>query len=60
VSGRLGYERVGKGAPVVLLHPLGADNQIWRPIIDRLRDRRELIAVVTGNSLGGWWPSTSD
>jgi pimeloyl-ACP methyl ester carboxylesterase len=45
VSGSLAYERIGEGPPLLLLHPLGADRQVWRPIIDRLRDRRELIAV---------------
>jgi pimeloyl-ACP methyl ester carboxylesterase len=45
VSGSLAYERIGRGSPLLLLHPLGADRQVWRPIIDRLRDRRELIAV---------------
>jgi len=29
----------------VLLHPLGTDRHVWDPIVERLRDRRELIAV---------------
>ncbi|HET9103987.1 MAG TPA: alpha/beta fold hydrolase [Solirubrobacteraceae bacterium] len=29
----------------MLLHPLGADQRIWDPIVDRLKDRRELITV---------------
>jgi pimeloyl-ACP methyl ester carboxylesterase len=29
----------------VLLHPLGADRHVWEPIVQRLRGRRELIAV---------------
>jgi pimeloyl-ACP methyl ester carboxylesterase len=29
----------------VLLHPLGADRDVWTPIVDRLYDRRELITI---------------
>jgi pimeloyl-ACP methyl ester carboxylesterase len=29
----------------VLLHPLGAHRQVWEPIVERLRDQRDLIAV---------------
>ena len=29
----------------MLLHPLGADRHVWEPIVQRLRGRRELIAV---------------
>ena len=41
----LAYDRTGNGPPLVLLHPLGADRRVWDPIVARLRDRRELIAV---------------
>ncbi len=41
----LDYERVGHGPTLVLLHPMGADHRVWNPVIDRLRDRRELLAV---------------
>jgi pimeloyl-ACP methyl ester carboxylesterase len=41
----LAHDRTGYGAPLVLLHPLGADRHIWDPVIPYLRDRRELIAV---------------
>jgi pimeloyl-ACP methyl ester carboxylesterase len=41
----LAYDRTGRGEPLVLLHPLGAHRQVWDPIVERLRDRRELIAV---------------
>ena len=37
--------RVGSGPPLVLLHPLGADRHVWDPVVERLRDRRELIGV---------------
>ncbi len=29
----------------MLVHPLGADRHVWDPIVERLSDRRELIAV---------------
>ncbi len=41
----LAYERIGRGPTLVLLHPLGADHCVWNPVIERLRDRRELLAV---------------
>jgi pimeloyl-ACP methyl ester carboxylesterase len=41
----LAYDRTGTGAPLLLLHPLGADRRVWKPIVERLRDHRELIAV---------------
>jgi pimeloyl-ACP methyl ester carboxylesterase len=33
----LAYDRAGSGPPPVLLHPLGADRQVWRPVIELLR-----------------------
>jgi pimeloyl-ACP methyl ester carboxylesterase len=45
LSRLLAYDRTGRGEPLVLLHPLGAHRQVWEPIVERLRDRRELIAV---------------
>lgn len=41
----LAYDRVGSGPPLVLVHPLGADRHIFRPIVDLLSDRREVITV---------------
>ena len=41
----LAYERVGSGPPLVLLHGVGHRRQAWYPVVDRLRDRRELILV---------------
>jgi pimeloyl-ACP methyl ester carboxylesterase len=29
----------------VLLHPLGADRRVWDPVVERLRDQRELVVV---------------
>ncbi len=39
------YTRTGSGPALLLLHPLGADREVWRPVVDRLCDRRELIAI---------------
>ena len=41
----IAYDRTGDGPPLVLLHPLGADRRMWDPIVERLRHRRELIAI---------------
>jgi pimeloyl-ACP methyl ester carboxylesterase len=41
----LAYTRTGAGAPLVLLHPLGADRGAWRPVIPALAARFDVIAV---------------
>jgi pimeloyl-ACP methyl ester carboxylesterase len=41
----IAFDRVGDGPPLALLHPLGADRQIWRPVVDLLRGQRELILL---------------
>jgi len=41
----IAYDRVGSGPALVLLHPLGADRRCWDPIVARLRDHREVIAI---------------
>jgi pimeloyl-ACP methyl ester carboxylesterase len=42
---RLAYDRVGRGEPLVLLHPLGADRHVWRPIVPLLVDHRDVVNV---------------
>jgi pimeloyl-ACP methyl ester carboxylesterase len=41
----LAFDRVGSGPTLVLLHPLGADRRVWVPLIERMSDDRELLAV---------------
>ena len=33
------------GRALVLLHPLGADRKVWRPVLDRLTAERDVICV---------------
>ncbi len=39
----LAYDRSGCGPPLVLLHPLGADRQVWRPLLPYLEPHRDVI-----------------
>jgi pimeloyl-ACP methyl ester carboxylesterase len=41
----LAYERRGSGPPLVLLHALGADRQMWQPVLDHLAGQRDVVAV---------------
>ena len=41
----LAYESHGSGTPIVLLHGLTFDRHSWRPIIDRLGDDVQTIAI---------------
>jgi pimeloyl-ACP methyl ester carboxylesterase len=40
----LAYDRRGHGPPLVLLHPLGADRRVWRPVLDALAAERDVLA----------------
>jgi pimeloyl-ACP methyl ester carboxylesterase len=37
--------RRGRGEPLVLIHPLGAELVVWEPVIERLSRDRDVIAV---------------
>jgi pimeloyl-ACP methyl ester carboxylesterase len=39
------YERRGQGVPLVLLHGIGHRWQAWEPVLDRLAEHHEVIAV---------------
>jgi pimeloyl-ACP methyl ester carboxylesterase len=41
----LAFDRLGSGPPLVLIHPLGADRYVWRPVLERLAEERDCIAV---------------
>ena len=42
---RLSHIRTGSGEPLLLVHGLGSQCRVWRPVIDRLAAEREVIAV---------------
>jgi pimeloyl-ACP methyl ester carboxylesterase len=39
------YRRLGSGTPLVLLHGIGHRWQAWRPVLDRLAERHDVIAI---------------
>jgi pimeloyl-ACP methyl ester carboxylesterase len=41
----IAYDRSGSGPPLVLIHPLGASRRVWRPVLARLSEQRDCIAV---------------
>jgi len=42
---QIAYDRAGTGPTLVLLHPLGADRHVWRPVLEYLTPIRDCIAV---------------
>lgn len=42
---RLVIDRKGAGEPVVLIHGIGHRRQAWEPLVDRLAERYDVIAV---------------
>lgn len=44
-AGGIAYERTGTGEPLVLIHPLGGDRRVWRPILPLLAEHRDVIAI---------------
>jgi len=41
----LAHHRRGSGPPLVLVHGIGSQWQVWTPVLDRLAREREVIAV---------------
>jgi len=44
-NGLLNHLRTGTGEPIILLHPLGAELVVWEPVVARLAEERDVIAV---------------
>jgi pimeloyl-ACP methyl ester carboxylesterase len=42
---RLSHQRRGSGPPLVLIHGIGSQWQMWLPVMDRLAAEREVIAL---------------
>jgi pimeloyl-ACP methyl ester carboxylesterase len=41
----LNYVRRGSGEPLLLIHGLGSQYQVWEPVIDRLADECDVVAL---------------
>jgi len=41
----LAYERVGRGEPLLLIHGISHRRQGWAPVLDRLAEHHEVIAI---------------
>ena len=41
----LAHDRAGAGPPLVLVHPLGADRGVWRPVLPFVGEHHDCIAV---------------
>jgi len=41
----LGVDRAGSGPPLVLIHGLGADRHVWKPVFERLAAERDVLAI---------------
>jgi pimeloyl-ACP methyl ester carboxylesterase len=41
----LNHVRRGGGEPLVLVHPLGAELVVWEPVLDRLAEERDVVAL---------------
>jgi pimeloyl-ACP methyl ester carboxylesterase len=41
----IAFDRRGSGPPLVLIHSLGTDRSVWRPVLDRLSAEHDTIAI---------------
>jgi pimeloyl-ACP methyl ester carboxylesterase len=41
----MSYHRAGAGPPLVLIHGIGSHWQVWKPVLDRLTQVRDVIAL---------------
>ena len=44
-AGVLSHIRQGSGEPLVLIHGIGSQWQMWGPVLDRLGDQRDVVAL---------------
>jgi pimeloyl-ACP methyl ester carboxylesterase len=42
---RLSHQRRGSGPPLLLIHGIGSQWQMWTPVMDRLAEQRDVIAL---------------
>ena len=42
---QLNYRRIGQGKPLVLIHGLGSQWQVWGPVLARLAAERDVVAL---------------
>jgi pimeloyl-ACP methyl ester carboxylesterase len=45
IGGAVNHHRRGTGSPIVLIHGIGSRWQVWNPILDRLAEHHEVIAL---------------
>jgi pimeloyl-ACP methyl ester carboxylesterase len=42
---QVNYHRAGTGPPLVLIHGIGSQWQVWKPVLDRLTPYRDVVAL---------------
>jgi pimeloyl-ACP methyl ester carboxylesterase len=42
---RLAFERLGDGPPLMLLHGTNSSREVWKPLLEELSSKRDVIAV---------------
>lgn len=45
----IAYDRAGTGEALVLIHPLGGDRRVWRPILPLFTGHREIVLPDVGH-----------
>lgn len=42
---QLAYDRTGAGPPLVLIHGIGSRRGVWKPVVERLAEARDVLCV---------------
>ena len=42
---RLSHHRRGSGDPLLLIHGIGSQWQVWEPVLDQVAGEREVVAI---------------